>query len=1262
LKRSRGPRQTHTPRRTLYRVVGGLLLIVAAATLVTSFTAANTVPPSRAGVSVENLAPGEFPPTSVLTFPTAGAYRTASWNLGCTSAICGTAHDSAGGSSISAVNISILGPGGHYWNGSNFNTATTQQKFLAVGTSSWSLGFPAANFATAGGGDGTYVIKSFATDGSGNIEAPAATVTFSLDNTAPSNSLTLIAQSPAGASFKSGNIVYYRGTGGGSGGNFKVRNTVADIGSGPASSTAAALGGTTVGWTSTPGTVGTPTGGPYDSNTFSWTEGASSQPTATFSGSDIAGNTAATVLTFTNDSTSPTGGAVTVNGIAASGLGTTSVASDAAFAIGSRADYVDTGSGLASSVLTVQSFALSSSNGIAAGVCGAASAPFNSPTVVTGTTQPAGMVTGRCYTYALTGTDNVGNTAVVLTTVLLDSTAPSAPTPSLSAATGNTYISGTTAYIDPLAGKSGGFTLTGVSADPDSGLAKINFPALTGFTSGGGDDTASPYATTYNWAGAAAATGAKTLTATNTTNLTATSTFTVTADTTPPTSGALTVNGLAASAGGTTSVSSNTTIAIGTRTDYADTGSGLASSVLTVQSFVLSSSNGIAAGICGAASAPFSSPTVVTGTSQPSGIVTGRCYTYALTGTDNVGNTAVVSTTVMLDTTAPSAPTATLFAGTGNTYINGTTVYINSQAGESGGFTLASVSSDSDSGLSKINFPTLTGFTSGGGDDTSSPYTTTYSWAGAGAAAGIKTLTATNTTNLTATSTFTVAADTTSPTGGTLTVNGLAASAAGTTSSASSTTIAIGTRTAYTDAGSGLLSSTLTVQSETLTGGTCGAPGSSGSYATPTAITGTTTPTITAGFCYLFTLTGLDLVGNAAAVMTTVQVAPASSLNKIAIGHGCPSGGCGWVVGSGGAILYTANGTSFDGETTGTNVNLNDATSPTDNSHVWAVGDGGTILECTTSCQTPGSAVWTRQTSNTTANLYAVAAADNSSIWAVGAGGVIDFWNGTSWTVQQSGKAYDLLDINGSVTGTGWAVGTGGTILESTNGTTWTAQGAPSIAGSTTYSLESVAATTASAAWAVGAGGAIISTTNTGATWTKATSPTSNFLYGVVASGSSVSAATPVYAVGGGGVILVSTNGTTFTSQTSPTTRDLLGLASESGSTLLAVGVNDTILHTTTTGASWSSATAPLIGLSPSTGAAGTTVTVTGSGLTANSALTATFNNSPVTLGGTRTTTSAGAVTGATFTVPGSLTANSIYGVLLTDASGKTAATTFTAK
>ena len=47
---------------------------------------------------------------------------------------------------------------------------------------------------------------------------------------------------------------------------------------------------------------------------------------------------------------------------------------------------------------------------------------------------------------------------------------------------------------------------------------------------------------------------------------------------------------------------------------------------------------------------PFTTATTITGTTQPSGIVGGFCYLYTLTGTDNVGNNASISTTVKVDT------------------------------------------------------------------------------------------------------------------------------------------------------------------------------------------------------------------------------------------------------------------------------------------------------------------------------------------------------------------------------------------------------------------------------------------------------------------------------------------------------------------------------------------------------------------------------------------------------------------------------------
>jgi hypothetical protein len=53
---------------------------------------------------------------------------------------------------------------------------------------------------------------------------------------------------------------------------------------------------------------------------------------------------------------------------------------------------------------------------------------------------------------------------------------------------------------------------------------------------------------------------------------------------------------------------------------------------------------------------------------------------------------------------------------------------------------------------------------------------------------------------------------------------------------------------------------------------TCGAAGSGGPYTTATTISGTSNPAITVGYCYVYTLTGTDNVGNATRISTTVKV------------------------------------------------------------------------------------------------------------------------------------------------------------------------------------------------------------------------------------------------------------------------------------------------------------------------------------------------------------------------------------------------------
>ena len=116
--------------------------------------------------------------------------------------------------------------------------------------------------------------------------------------------IALNSVTPAGSAYLGGTTVWYRGveTGGGS---FRLRNTVTDNvgGSGAGGSRTNALGGTTTGWTHTASTVATPAGGPYDSNTFTWTQNTTSSPTEVVDALDLATNSLAlSTLTFSDDS------------------------------------------------------------------------------------------------------------------------------------------------------------------------------------------------------------------------------------------------------------------------------------------------------------------------------------------------------------------------------------------------------------------------------------------------------------------------------------------------------------------------------------------------------------------------------------------------------------------------------------------------------------------------------------------------------------------------------------------------------------------------------------------------------------------------------------------------------------------------------------------------------------------------------------------------------------------------------------------------
>lgn len=240
-------------------------------------------------------------------------------------------------------------------------------------------------------GDWVYsVTPVFGVNWRGAVSASSSSTTvLPPDPTPPVNAVTMTVTT--GGASKSGNTVYYRGTAAGS---FTLTNAVSDVGSGPASSTTAALGGTSTGWTHSPSTVSTPAGGPYVSAPFGWAAATTSAPTEVVTGRDVTGNTATTTLSFVDDSTAPTAGTITyADGFAA---GTSASIS---FTTGA-----DAGSGIATRQLQHSVATLTDGAN-----CGTFGAFFNiGADTPTSPYVESGLWTG-CFKYRYVVTDRVGN-------------------------------------------------------------------------------------------------------------------------------------------------------------------------------------------------------------------------------------------------------------------------------------------------------------------------------------------------------------------------------------------------------------------------------------------------------------------------------------------------------------------------------------------------------------------------------------------------------------------------------------------------------------------------------------------------------------------------------------------------------------------------------------------------------------------------------------------------------------------------------------
>jgi hypothetical protein len=217
--------------------------------------------------------------------------------------------------------------------------------------------------------------------------------------------------------------------------------------------------------------------------------------------------------------------------------------------------------------------------------------------------------------------------------------------------------------------------------------------------------------------------------------------------------------------------------------------------------------NSCSGGFTADGSDPVSGTQIITDSALPAG-----CYQWKLQATDNVGNVTIFgpSSTVMVDPTAPSAPTFVSIdqvIGSPDIYYSGSgaTIDIKPGADNTHSFRLTASSADSETGITTYNFPPIAGFTKSvtGNQATYVAASPTTSDSGA--------VTATNGAGATSANGFTL----------TVIVDGTPPASSGFVNPATDTYSTDGTANvswgAFTDGGSGMVTLTIKRQFATLT-------------------------------------------------------------------------------------------------------------------------------------------------------------------------------------------------------------------------------------------------------------------------------------------------------------------------------------------------------------------------------------------------------------------------------------------------------------
>ncbi len=218
----------------------------------------------------------------------------------------------------------------------------------------------------------------------------------------------------------------------------------------------------TTGWDGSTG--GSDASSPYSSPAdYTWTSGATDLGSTTITATNGAGLSAGDSLTIAGDSTAPTGQSVDL----AAGPWYTGLSVPLTVANGN-----DTGSGLDTSSRVVERAEATLSNG--------SCDTFGSWSEVTLTGGADTTVeSGNCYRYRVSIADRVGNRSAASPAsadAMVDTTAPAAPSLTLSESSALSYVAGTTLYYNPQGTNSGTLHRRRDGSDAQSGIDERRLP------------------------------------------------------------------------------------------------------------------------------------------------------------------------------------------------------------------------------------------------------------------------------------------------------------------------------------------------------------------------------------------------------------------------------------------------------------------------------------------------------------------------------------------------------------------------------------------------------------------------------------------------------------------------------------------------------------------------------------------------------------------------------------------------------------------